>query len=63
MFHFNFGAPPPQIQPEQIHQQRIGACKFCLHRNVIMNTCNPAEKIISIYAKNLNNKCPVGRWP
>jgi hypothetical protein len=64
MFQFNFGNPPSnQINLEELYNQRLQICKFCIHRNSIMDSCNQSEKIISIYAKNFNRKCPIGKWP
>lgn len=52
-----------QPQQSSLFEVRTKICNTCTSYNKIMNTCQQTEKLIMIYAKKLNNVCPINRWP
>ena len=51
------------INEPTLFEVRTKICSFCTSYNKIMDTCQQTEKLIMIYAKKLNNVCPINRWP
>jgi len=51
------------MEQQSLFTARTKICNTCISYNKIMDTCQQKEKIIMIYAKYLNNKCPLNKWP
>jgi len=50
-------------QQQTLYEVRNKICKFCTSYNLIMDTCQQTDKIITIYSKKLINQCPIKKWP